>query len=167
VGCATVPKVLVAGPCLSRDHRMRALRWISQGEQVMQKNRPEDVARVVAMTMLADGEIQDVELDRLEELDAFTVMGLSREGFADVVQDYLGELVDGADADGHVHPLAPALVDGLVAAIDDPALRLTTAQLMLAIANADNDLSEGELAVFRHVLGRWGLDLESLRGSCA
>ena len=132
----------------------------------MQKDRPEDVARVVAMMMLCDGDLQDDELDRLEEIGAFTVMGLDRNGFADVVQGYFDELVAGADAEGRVNPLVPERVNALADAVEDAATRLATARLMLAIGKADDDLSPNEMAVFRHVLGRWGLDLDDLTRDC-
>ena len=58
-------------------------------------------------------------------------------------------------------------IDAVIDSIDDSSMRLKTAHMILAIAKADGQLHDTELALFRHVLSRWGLSLEQLASGSA
>lgn len=125
------------------------------------RNSPEAIARVLAMALLADSAVSDREVECLERLDLLREIGLTREGFARVVTDFCDDT--GASAGGP--PAADAaLVDAVIAAVDDPRTRLMTCAMMLSLCHADGRFAPGEVVVMRQVLRRWGLALESLQG---
>jgi uncharacterized tellurite resistance protein B-like protein len=49
--------------------------------------------------------------------------------------------------------------------VDDPERRLQTARMIATVAKADGHLHDAELALFRHVLSRWHLSLDDLKGA--
>lgn len=129
------------------------------------KNSPEAMARVVAMTMIADAALDDRELALMDRLRFYDIIGLDREGFADVVEQYCEDLLqtDGAGTDGErVALLAPERVDAVLDGIDDPGRQRLTAQMIASVAGADGRMHLTELALFGHVLARWNLSLEDL-----
>jgi uncharacterized tellurite resistance protein B-like protein len=124
------------------------------------RNSPEAIARVLAMALLTDAAVDDREMDLFERLDLLREIGLTREGFSRVVADYCDDI--GATGGG---PLAAdaALVDAVIADVDDPRKRLMACAMMLSLCYADGRFAPSEVAVMRQVLRRWGLALESLQ----
>jgi uncharacterized tellurite resistance protein B-like protein len=126
------------------------------------KNSPEAVARILAMIMITDARLDDREIDILDQLRIFDILGLSRGAFSRVVQDYCVELMDACGEDGKIRLLDQERINEIVDLVEDPQQRITTCGMILNIANADGRLDDTELAVFRHILDRWGMTLESL-----
>ncbi len=131
------------------------------------KNSPEALARVLAMTMITDAQLDDQELDLMERLKLYDLIGISRVQFSAVVADYCEELLQAGAPDGRVNLLDRARIDRIVDAVEDPAKRLLAAQMVINVLKADGRLEETELALFRHILDRWGLSLEALVGAPA
>ena len=126
------------------------------------KNSPEAVARILAMMMIADAKLEDREIDIMDELRGFDIVGISRERFSQVMHDYCSELLALGGKDGKVHLIDRQRLNEIADSVDDPKKRLLAAGLMLNIANADGKLHDTELVVFKYVLDRWGMTLESL-----
>jgi uncharacterized tellurite resistance protein B-like protein len=126
------------------------------------KNSPEAVARILAMIMITDARLDDREIEILDQLRIFDILGLSRGAFSRVVQDYCVELMDACGEDGKIRLLDQERINEIVDLVEDPQQRITTCGMILNIANADGRLDDTELAVFRHILDRWGMTLESL-----
>jgi uncharacterized tellurite resistance protein B-like protein len=131
------------------------------------RNSPEAIARVLAMMMITDARLDDREIEIMDELRIFDIVGISRSGFSQVVKDYCDELLASGSKDGRVKLVDKARIDDVIAAVDDPQKRVQTAGMILNIANADGNIHETELAVFRYVLERWGMTLESLERDLA
>lgn len=55
-------------------------------------NGPEAAARVLAMMMLTDMRVEDAELEALDRLGVYGIIGLSKRGFSEVFQDYCEDL---------------------------------------------------------------------------
>ncbi|MBL8533124.1 MAG: TerB family tellurite resistance protein [Betaproteobacteria bacterium] len=132
------------------------------------KDSPEAMARVLAMTMITDARLDDRELDAMDRLRLYELMGLSREDFSRIVKDYCDDLLRGGGAsNGKIDLMDRDRIDAVIDSIDDSSMRLKTAHMILAIAKADGQLHDTELALFRHVLSRWGLSLEQLASGSA
>ena len=132
------------------------------------KDSPEAMARVLAMTMITDARLDDRELDAMDRLRLYELMGLSREDFSRVVKDYCDDLLHGGGAStGKIDLMDRDRIDAVIDSIGDSSMRLKTAHMILAIAKADGQLHDTELALFRHVLSRWGLSLEQLGSGSA
>jgi uncharacterized tellurite resistance protein B-like protein len=125
------------------------------------RNSPEAVARVLAMAMITDGEVDDAEIALFDRLDLFRMVGLSRQDFAQVLSDYCTDL---RAADGGPLAADAAVVDAVIADVDDPHRRLMACAAMLSVCYADGRFDAAELSVMRQVLRRWNLTVESLQG---
>jgi hypothetical protein len=126
------------------------------------RNSPEAVARVVAMMMITDSSLDDRELGIMEELRIYDIIGISRSGFSQVVQDYCTDLIGTSGKNGHIRLIDKDRIDRIVDLIDDKKTRVQTCGMLLNIAKADGRLHETELAVFKYILDRWGFTLQSL-----
>lgn len=127
-------------------------------------NSPQAAARIVALAMLADGEVGEPELDLLERLVAHEQLGLKAEALHAVVQACREDLLSPA----HLPWAEAGQVDArtlaeLMAEIDDPMLRRKVLRLCVAVAEADGQVAEGELAVLVAAVEHWGLHREMLR----
>ena len=129
-------------------------------------NSPEAVARVIAMTMITDARLDDRELEVMDRLFLYDIMGLDREAFSAVVRTYCDDLVRHGGAEGgRIDLMDRERIDDIIGQVDDPERRLQTARMIATVAKADGHLHDAELALFRHVLTRWNLSLEDLRGT--
>jgi uncharacterized tellurite resistance protein B-like protein len=127
-------------------------------------NSPQAAARIVALAMLADGEVSKPELDLLDRLGAHEQLGLQAEALHAVVQACREDMLlpahlTWADA-GQVDPRTLA---ELMAEIDDPELRRKVLRLCVAVVEADGQVAEGESVVLVAAVEHWGLHREMLR----
>jgi hypothetical protein len=127
------------------------------------RNSPEASARVLVMLMMVDARIEDGELEVLDRVRAFELLGLSRRDFASVLQAYCADLpATGAVPGGRVRLVSREVIDAVCEPVQEPRLRLLTSALALNVLDGDGDLAEAELAVFQRVLWRWGYTLDAL-----
>lgn len=131
------------------------------------KNSPEAVARIVAMMMITDSGLDDRELEIMDELRIYDIIGISRSGFSRVVQDYCAELMNEDSKDGKIRLIDKDRINAAVDLVDDQEKRVHACGMILNIVNADGTLHDAELAVFKYILDRWGLTLESLERELA
>lgn len=130
-------------------------------------NSPQAMARILIMQMIGDGNFDPAEIDELEHLNVYEILGISRKDFIQVLQEYCNDLSDEADEDGKIRLIDKQRLDELLETVDDPKKRTIVAALALDIAKSDHDFSEVEMAVFAHILNRWHLSLESLQAAFA
>jgi uncharacterized tellurite resistance protein B-like protein len=126
------------------------------------KNSPEAISRILAMMIITDARLDDREIEVMDELRIFDIIGITRSGFSQVVQDYCSELLAGGARDGRIRLVDKARIDEIIDLVDDPGKRVDTCGMILNIANADGKIHDTELAVFGYILERWGMTLESL-----
>ncbi len=101
-------------------------------------NSPEAAGRIVALAMLADGDLNKSELDVLDRLDATGQLGLP---------------VSWADA----CRIDARTLAGMMAEVDDPALRAKVLQLCAAVVEADEHVHDGEAMVLVAAVEHWGM----------
>ena len=130
-------------------------------------NSPQAMARILIMQMIGDGNFDPAEIDELEHLNVYEILGITRKDFIHVLQDYCNDLSDEADEDGKIRLIDKQRLDDLLETVDDPKKRTIVAALALDIAKSDHDFSEVEMAVFAHILRSWHLSLESLQAAFA
>lgn len=115
-------------------------------------------ARVLALMVAANGHIDPRELDALEELDAFALLGVPRPRFTALARDCLQEVGIGLSECSWLRARDLAYVDHLLEAVADPKERLLLCRLAAAVMTADGHVSSGERLVYDHVLGRWHIN---------
>jgi len=126
------------------------------------RNSPQAVARVLAMMMVTDGKLDPREIEILEELNVYEIVGISRLEFMCVVHDYCSDLLASGNAGGRIKLVDKARIDTVIGPVDDRRTRVLACGMMLNIVNADERISETELAVLRYILDNWCLPLEAL-----
>ena len=122
------------------------------------RNSPQAAARIVALTLLADGQLQRAELRLLEALRCHDRLGLSREQLGAVLHDLCTDLLDDArSAHDDDCRITPALIELLLADIDDRALQRRVLALCAGVARADGRLHESESIVLGLAIEQWGI----------
>jgi len=121
------------------------------------RNSPQAAARIVALTLLADGHLSRSELDVVDRHDANQMLGLAPEGLQQVLHILCEDLLAGADQNwSDACKIDPDTLAQLLSEVDDPQLRLRVMRLCVDVANADQHVAEGESVVLSAVLDHWG-----------
>jgi len=119
-------------------------------------NSPEAAGRLLALTMVVDGNVDPSELDALDHSRILSRVALDRDSFSDLLQALCEDLLAGA-CNGEIQ-LAPAVLDTLLMEITDPALRRRLLQAMWQIADADGWLADGEAVLLARAGVLWGAE---------
>lgn len=127
------------------------------------RNSPQAAARVVALTLLADGEIGDDELQALARIDVPGRLDLRPTEFMAVVHEVAHELLAATDGPraGVGHLPRAALLE-MLDAVDDVGLRLILLNLCVALSRADERVAPGEYEVLCTLADHWDLPLPPL-----
>jgi len=124
-------------------------------------NSPQAAARIVALTMLADGHLAKAELDVLERQGAHDQLGLDREAMQSVLHGFCEDLLHSAHLTwSDACRVDPRTLAQLMAEVEDPALRMKVLQICLNVVQADNHVDEGETIVLGAAVEHWGLHRE-------
>lgn len=115
-------------------------------------------ARVLALMVAANGHIDPREMQALEELGAFRLLGVPRARFTALARDCLQEVGIGLSECSWLRSRDLAYVDQLLEAVTDPQERLLLCRLAAAAITADGHVSSGERLVYDHALARWHIN---------
>ena len=124
---------------------------------------PQAAARIVALTLVADGHVSKTELDVLDRVGAYRQLGLDRHAVHSVLQGFCEDLLQASDP----HWAGACQVDArtlsqLMAEIESPALRIMVLRLCVAVVEADDHVADGESIVLVSAVEQWGLHREML-----
>ena len=130
------------------------------------KNSPQAAARIVALTVVADGEIGDAEIEYLDRLAVHEQLGLARPALHTLLDTFCEDLLSSeqlkwADA----CPVDERTLAHLMGEIDDPALRLKLLRLCVELAEVDAHVDDGESSVLVAAVEHWGPHHEMFRSS--
>ena len=128
------------------------------------RNSPEAMARIIALILLADGDLDDGEVEMLDDLGVYDRLGVSRKTFIRVVQEYFEDLLHD-DTGDRIRLLDAKRLDVVLDGVDDDKKRVDLAAMMLSLISADGNMNDAELATLRHVLVHWGLTLEEIEAN--
>jgi tellurite resistance protein len=128
------------------------------------KNSPHAAARLVALTLISDGQLKRAEMAILERSDAHADLGLRQGEFREVVHGLCADLLHQAHQKGEVDCLIDkALIERLLTDVDDAAIRRTVLRLAIAVVHADGQVHDGESIVLLAMIEQWGVDLAALQ----
>ena len=123
-----------------------------------QQNSPQAAARIVALSLLADGHLDAAELAVLHRLRAHEQLGLSADDLHGVVQSLCEDLLSGAEVTwADACTIDPYLQSQILAEVTDPALQAKVLALCVAVVEADAHVSEGESIVLSQAVEHWGM----------
>lgn len=122
------------------------------------RNSPQAAARIVALALLADGNLCRSELEALERHGAHAQLGLSPAELHTVVHDLCQDLLAASDLSwGGSSQVDARTLAALMAEVKDPQLQLKVLKLCVAVVETDAHLAESESAVLAAALTQWGL----------
>lgn len=122
----------------------------------------EAMLRVIALFVISDGEVSDQEMAALDTLGVFERFGADRDVFAEILDTYCDDLIAHAGTARFVGLADPDWVDGVLEPIKDRVARRTLARILLLLARSDGFFADAELAIYRRLLDRWEIDIDSL-----
>jgi hypothetical protein len=126
-------------------------------------NSPQAAARIVAMTLLADGTLNPSKLALVEALGVHRHIGLPLAELHHVLQGFCEDLPQATQVGwDEACTLDQRTMAWLFAEIDDPALRRSVLRLCVALAEADQSVCDGESLVLTAAIEQWGLHTELL-----
>jgi uncharacterized tellurite resistance protein B-like protein len=129
-------------------------------------NSPQAAARIIALTVVADGDIGEAEIEWLDRLAVHKQLGLARHELHALLDIFCEDLLSSdqlkwADA----CPVDERTLADLMGEIQDPALRLKLLRLCADLAEVDARVDEGESMVLVAAVEHWGLHHEMFRPS--
>ncbi|NLF53803.1 MAG: TerB family tellurite resistance protein [Thauera phenolivorans] len=114
-------------------------------------------ARILALTMLADGGLDHNELDALMRSDLVRRLGIGTLEFERILREYCDDLMMSAHyLDGMRLKLADEVFELLLEDIADPALQRAVLRTMQDIVSADGVETGAEVEVLARALEKWG-----------
>ena len=127
------------------------------------QNSPLAAARIVALTTVADGDLNRSELALLDELAAHERLGIPRETLHAVMDTFYEDLISSKQlAWADSCPVDEYTLKELLAEVVDPSLRRTVLDLCVRVAEVDGYVAEGESIVLVTAVEQWGLQRDRL-----
>lgn len=127
-------------------------------------NSPQAAARIVALTVVADGDIGDVEIELLDRLAAHEQLGLARAELHALLDSFCEELLASDQLKwADVCPVDERTLGELLGEIQDPVLRLKLLRLCVQLAEVDAHVDAGESIVLAAAVEHWGMHAAMLR----
>lgn len=121
-------------------------------------------ARILAHAVLADGGLDKAELDSLARSEVFVRLGMDRQDFDRVLQEYVHDLLMGADYLDSVHlRLDPSVVPAMLDEIRDPAFQSVLLDAIVEIVHADGVSTDEELSLVQQANSRWRGDAPAMQ----
>jgi uncharacterized tellurite resistance protein B-like protein len=128
-------------------------------------NSPQAAARIIALTVVADGDVHEAEFALLDQLAVHEQLGLERDALHAVFDNFCEDLLaDGQLAWSGACPVDEYTLAELMTEIDAPQLRRLVLDLCVKIAEVDGHVAEGESIVLVAAVEHWGLQRQMLRG---
>lgn len=129
-------------------------------------NRPQAAARIVALTVAADGHIGDAEIEWLDRLVVHEQLGLARHELHAVLDTFCVDLLSSGKLQwADACPVDERTLADLMGEIQEPAPRLRLLRLCVELAEVDARANEGESMVLVAAVEHWGLHHEMFRPS--
>ena len=119
-------------------------------------NSSHAAGRILALTMVVDGNLAPSELAALDRTRILRHVALDPDLFQQLLQDLCDDLLTGAVRG--VVQLDRALIDELLLEIEQPDLRRQLLQAMWNIADADGWLADGEAVLLARASIKWGAE---------
>lgn len=125
-------------------------------------NSPRAMARLVVLALLADGQLDEREMDTLNRRGAFAALGIDRDDFVQVLYDFCADVARLSESAGG-YRLSPTLLSALLAEVDDPGAKERVMNLIVAVVSSDGCYTDGEEKLLLGALHAWGGSLRKGR----
>lgn len=128
-------------------------------------NSSEAAARIIALTLVADGDVAQAELALLDAIAVHEQLGLERAALHAVIDTFCEDLLSSQQlAWADSCPVDAYTLSALMGEIDDPALQRKVLGLCVNLARVDGQVATGESIVLVAAAEQWRLaPLASIR----
>ena len=116
---------------------------------------PQAMARVLALTMIADGRINPSEIRVLHGAPFMEQVGVDTDTFDCTMQELCEDLLGAAPGPAGLVEIDLVVLDRILAEIQDPVLQLCLATTMRHIVHADGVLDRRETLILRRASHCW------------
>ncbi len=128
------------------------------------RNSPQSAARVVALTVLADGHLGPQEIDALQRIDVAGRLDLSQGDFMGVIQAVCDDLMAASHHQwSGIQHLPRGDIKRMLDEIDDVGLRLIVLEICAALCECDASVADAEYEMLCTQADHWDLPLPVLR----
>lgn len=122
------------------------------------RNSPEAAGRIVALLLLADGNVCRTEVNLLRRHDDEPALGLPQEAWSRLMQEAAEDLMHGLCAGSSLlSSLDEATLNAMLREVDAPHLQREVLRLVRAAAAADRHLADAEQRIVDALRRRWPL----------
>ncbi|MGB4925712.1 MAG: TerB family tellurite resistance protein [Giesbergeria sp.] len=129
-------------------------------------NSPQAAARIVALTVIADGDIGEAEIEWLDRLSVHEQLGLARHELHTLLDTFCEDLLSSGQLNwADACPVDECTLADLMGEIQDPSLRLKLLRWCVEVAESDAHVAQGESIVLVAAVEHWGLHREMFRSS--
>ena len=125
---------------------------------------PQARARLVVLAMLADGRLDDAELDSLDRNGTLAALGIDRDAFFTVLYDFCADVEGLPRGDGD-YLLAPSVLHKMLAEVSRSDDRETLLRLIFDVIRSDGRLARGEAALFWQAVDTWSIRAAETRAA--
>jgi len=120
------------------------------------RNSPQAAARIVALTILSDGDVNNAEFALLDRLAVHEQLGLDRDALHEVFDTLCADLLSSNQlAWADACPVDAYTLAQILQEIDDRALRRKVLGLCVKLAEVDGYVAEGESIVLAAAAEQW------------
>lgn len=121
--------------------------------RVYETNSREAVGRLLALTMITDGDMARCEAVEMANTDVYRRLGLTEAEFRDLLDQLCTDLLDNAE-ETEVR-IGMGMVDRLLLEVADTRLREDVLAAMQRIAEADGRIHESESILLKRAAVKW------------
>lgn len=118
-------------------------------------NSPRAQARLVVLALLADGRLDEREIDALDRRGILADLGIARSAFIEVLSDFCSDVAGRLPVRGGGYQITPKALGGMLDEVSDRTVREKLLRHMLAVVNSDGHLSDTEKSLIRSTIERW------------
>lgn len=120
------------------------------------RNSPQAAARILAVTLLADGHVSQLEIDVLDQVHAHEQLGMQRAELHDVIHGVCEDMLSMSGLCwGDTCKVDPDTLSQLLQDIDDPSMRQKVLSLCVSVIEADTHVTETESSMLAAVMSQW------------
>ena len=129
-------------------------------------NSPQAAARIVALTVIADGDIGEAEIEWLDRLSVHEQPGRAPHELHTLLDTFCEDLLSSGQLNwADACPVDECTLADLMVEIQDPSLRLKLLRWCVEVAESDAHVAQGESIVLVAAVEHWGLHREMFRSS--
>lgn len=124
-------------------------------------NSPRAKARLLALSMLIDGHLDDAEIENLSKRITLEKLGIARETLNEVLSDFCSDLRS-LPSDSSDFLLSSSVLKQLFDEITSAEERRELLALIFDMIRSDKHLADSESRLFWHAIDQWQLDAEDV-----